>query len=334
MKRSNTLLLMLAAISFNGCVLFSSSMVSSGATGTDGLSGTLVDDQGVPVINALVIAYATDTASAVLAKIAVSTDSSADSAVDSTWTDGKGRFKFSHLKHGDYNLKGKVRKGDSTRVVCRNEVHFDGSLELGRDTVKAPGIILIRALSEGRLLQGVRCSVIDASIAAVSDDSGRCLLAEVPPGVFHIRMVKNGFSPAVSGEVRVHSDKITYADPVTLVRLPSKILNTCWDFHQSNDFSGLLVFHGDGKQITDTIYTLNDRNGDRFLSLGSGTDSSSHIYFAVHFIFPPGLAYPYDTTLTGYYRADLRGDSLVNGTTQSNHGDHATWYATRTDCPH
>ena len=315
------IVLPIAATLFAGCVFFYSNTDSNTATGSEGLSGTLVDDQGAPVANAVIKAFAvgaTDT----LMEVTTSLDSLWDSAQDSTYTNASGRFKFSRLKNGDYNLVGKIHKGDSTRVVSHRGVHHRGSTDVGRDTVKTPGIILISALWKSEPLRGVRCSVIGAAAAAVSDDSGRCLLANVAPGNFQIRMMREGFFPSVTGDVRVRSDKITYAGSVEMVPIPAG--KGCWKLTQSNGYLGLLKVSETGNQLDGTIDWQDLRDGHHFAAVISGIDSVTRIYFVQH---QPG-----DTALFGYYWGDVRGDSLLNGIGKSSKGDHCTWFAARTAC--
>ena len=309
------------AILFAGCVFFYSNTDSNTATGSEGLSGTLVDEQGAPVANAVIKAFAVD-ATDTLMEVTTSLDSLWDSAQDSTYTNASGRFKFSRLKNGDYNLVGKIHRGDSTRVVSHRGVHHRGSTDVGRDTVKAPGIILISALWKSDPLRGVRCSVIGAAAAAVSDDSGRCLLANVAPGNFQIRMMREGFFPSVTGDVRVRSDKITYAGSVEMVPIPAG--KGCWNLRQSNSFSGFLQFEQRGDKLTGMVDWTSLADGSHFPGVLAGIDSVTRIYFQQHA--------PDDSSVIGYYWADVRGDSLVNGITKSNHGAKATWFAARTPC--
>lgn len=317
------IVLPLAAILFAGCVLFYSNTdpTTEGTGGTDGLSGTLVDVQGIPVANAMVKAFVPDTTDTSLA-VTDATDSLSDGAVDSTTTNEAGHFRFSNLRKGDYHIVSKFRRGDSLLVVSNRDVHYQDSKDLGQDTIKPPGIILIRARWKENPLRGVRCSVIGAAAAAVSDDSGRCLLADVAPGTFHIRMLKEGYFPVITGEVRVRSDKITYADRVEMASIP--LVQDCWNVKQSNGYTGVLKLEKSGNLLAGTVEWISLSNGQHYPSVVAGIDSVTRIYFQAH---PPT-----DSTITGYYWADVRADSLVNGYTKTNQGDKATWFAGRTFC--
>ncbi len=260
-----------------------------------------------------------------LAKISASLDSSVDSSALDSWTDGNGRFQFSHLQNGDYNLEGILPRNGDTLVVAHRDVHFNGAVNLGQDTLQDPGLILIAAHWNGTPLQGVHCNLLGGSQAAVSDDSGRCLIAHVPPGLFQVRMTKEGFFSATSGSIRVQSDKFTDAGILNLAGLPEQVVG-CWNVRQSNGYYGTLFVNGQGgNQTTDSVAWFSTVTRQKVTpGAGPGTDSVSQIYFALSYA---------GSSIIGYYWGSVKGDSLVNGISRSSEGDAASWFATRVSCP-
>jgi len=322
MKHWKLILGLLAVVSFNGCM---SSSTDSAAE--SGLSGTLVDAQGTPVADALVKAYAADT-SDVLAKTAIlaSEDPSTDTiALDSTWTDAKGQYHFSNLKSGDYNLKGTLYQNGDTLLVSHVGVRYNSPVNVGTDTLKAPGLILIQADWNGTPISGVHCTVLGSTLAAVSDDSGRCLIVHVLPGVFQVQLTHNGYFPDTSGNIRVYSNQFTDAGILTMIPLPDSVKG-CWNLQQSNGYYGTLFVTGQGGSFTtDSVAWVSAVTGEKVgPGVGTGTDSSSSISFALSYT---------STSAIGYYSAEVKGDSLINGIARSSAGDGADWFATRITCP-
>jgi len=327
MKFWNILFCISAIAAINSCMSSEYSTDTNNAGG--GLSGTMVNAQGVPVADALVKAYPASTTGGVLAKVAVSSDSSIDTAVlDSTWTNAKGQYNFPNLKDGNYNLEGTLYQNGDTLVVSHRGVHFNGTTNLGSDTLKAPGLILIEAEWNGTPLPGVHCNIVGGSQAAVSDDSGRCLIANVPPGVFQVQLLNNGYLPDTSGNIWVYSEKFTDAGILTLTPLPP-VPDTamgCWHLWQSNGYTGtLFIYQQGGDKITDSMSWVSTVSKPTNPDTGSGTDSASSIYFS--------LTFSSVSPIIGYYTGTVKGDSLVNGISKSNEGDEASWSASRIACP-
>ena len=207
------LFLCLAVITvFSSCELYSSQ--TGGGTEAEGLTGTLVDPQGLPVTGALVQAFSGDTA---IKNVLAKTTQFANSAMDSDVTDTAGHFRLHHLKQGDYNLMGSIFRNGSTLNVCHQAIHFRGFTNLGRDTLRIPGAILIRAVSEGLPVKGVQCALLENSLFTISDSSGTCNITGVPQGIFHVQMQDNDFYPDTSTAINVLSGKTTDAGTLTLI---------------------------------------------------------------------------------------------------------------------
>ncbi len=144
-----------------------------------GISGTVVGKDGrTPVPGAL-----------------VSLTEEGDSAfgglglgADSTRTDGAGNFLFEHLKPGRFKVsaQGNTGKSAAKEVVLAEGQRLDGVLiEMATGTLVRGSV---SGLQAGKL-GGVRvfASSKEYSDNAVTDDTGRFLLRDVPPGVLRLQ---------------------------------------------------------------------------------------------------------------------------------------------------
>ncbi len=287
MKHWRTLLCLLAAVfAFNNCDLG-----TGGGTEAEGLSGQLVDPNGMPIADALVMVYGSDS-SGVLAKISSRADAGfTPSFLDSTLTDANGRYSFPGLKNGRYNLEGIFQNNGDTQTVLIPSILLEGGINLGTDTLRIPGSILIQAQSNGAPLGGVQCYVPGSSLIAISDDAGRCLITGVPPGIFQVRLQYPGLLTDTSENLQVRSGVTTNAGIIILVANPalappqtdglsatydsiSGVVTVSWSPVKVSDQAGYVVYRRQDisqtpaqistNLVTDTVFrdTLRRGNGD------------------------------------------------------------------------
>ena len=160
MERWNALpCLTLLVLACQGC------MMSGGGTEGEGLTGTFVNPQGQPVAGVTVKLYDADDENA------LSKATSTHEYSDSTVTDASGRYRFSSLGKGRYNLEGISGNGGNAEAIFIPSIKFEGALDLGTDTLHVPGGIRIHIRSNGTPQEGVLCYVPGTSLLAISDDA-------------------------------------------------------------------------------------------------------------------------------------------------------------------
>ncbi len=117
---------------FNAC-LFSS---RGAGDSNEVLSGTILDLQGNPVSEALVLVSSApmDTG---LAKTAIENVG----VFDSSRTDDVGHFQFSTLKMGRYNLECSFKKDSDTQTVSISGIQLDGKCDVGKVAPTSPKTI-------------------------------------------------------------------------------------------------------------------------------------------------------------------------------------------------
>lgn len=194
----------LAAV-FYGCDL---SDAPGGGTGVDGLAGLVVDGRGTPVAGARVRVYP---APAALAKGQVAPPPQADS----TFTGADGRYRFTKLPHGRYNLQIDARIRDTAYASFVPGFVHDRRRDLKADTLRPTGSLSVKARDGSGPAAGATCVIPGSGWRAVADSSGTCLFAELAPGSFRVTVI-SGALQAVSGSVQVESGALATAGTVQL----------------------------------------------------------------------------------------------------------------------
>ena len=173
-----------------------------------GLSGVLVDGAGVPDEGATVKAFPEGRNTV---------DGAAGIAADSVRTDAKGRYRIEALPEGTYNLIGEYGKRNLKVLIPR--IQYQGqkfSLDIGVDTLRAPGQIQGSVTLGGKPREGVFCSLPGTSYLSISDENGGFWIANVPAGRYAVRYVETGLAAAVDTGVGVHAGEITKLKPKEL----------------------------------------------------------------------------------------------------------------------
>jgi hypothetical protein len=184
----------LGAIALLGLLVLSGcdSHTLGGGTEGVGISGTLLLPDGSPAAGKKVLAFASDDVGDALARKV--TAAATPTPLDSTTTDARGRFHFSRLQPGTYNLAPPMQVGDSVLGWFRRGVAYAGeSLWLGRDTLRIAGSLGLQVLANNDVLTGATCFVPGSPYTATTDEQGTCVLMGLPPGTYSIAVTFVGY---------------------------------------------------------------------------------------------------------------------------------------------
>jgi hypothetical protein len=198
----------LAVIALAGCIGTETTNPNETETGNPvpGLSGHLVDASGAPVEGATVKAFPEDRSGV--------EGASAGGVLDSALTDAKGRYRFPALTAGSYNLIGEYGRRNLAVLIPR--IPYQGrkiSLDLGIDTLRAPGQIQGSVTLAGKPRDGVFCYLPGTSFLSISDDNGGFWIANVPAGRYSVKYAQTGLATAVDTAVVVSAGSITKLKP-------------------------------------------------------------------------------------------------------------------------
>jgi hypothetical protein len=159
-------------------LLLQACIVGGGGTGGEGLTGTLVDAKGAPVAGA---------------KVGVYSQAGGAVAVDSMLTDAEGKFRFSALAAGRYNVAASVRRHDTTLAAFVRGVDIAEKLDLGDRALSPSGNLEVAVRSgEGEPLSGAQCAVAASPYVDVSDSGGTCNLEGLAPGFYQVGIIGDG----------------------------------------------------------------------------------------------------------------------------------------------
>lgn len=245
-----------ALVALAGC-LFQGDRPETGGNGS-GVRGRFVDASGNPLPGVRVSALPAHDFR--LAKLSAAARGIADSAV----TDGSGRYALPGLASGEYNLVGEYGEGELAVLVP--EVKYlasEGLLELGQDTLLAPGSIRGRVLRGGSGQEGVLAYLPGTSYLAVSDSSGTFLVTGIPAGRYRVNYLVPGFQAKTDTGVEVRAgmtarlpDKVLAYDislPPPAPSMPRAVFDSLlgvvrleWDRVPVEDLLGYLVYRDTG----------------------------------------------------------------------------------------
>ena len=154
-------------------------------------------------------------------------------AKQTAYTDGKGRFSFSGMKPGQYNLVGKLGATDS--LFCfLDSLQVSGKTLAPADTLKLPGSVSGKIqLDTTDDPRTVTVQVVGTDYFGLVDSSGLFVLKNVPQGDYELRVittlpdyapavkqvtVQSGQSDTLGGVTSVHQDAYSGYCPVTVLR--------------------------------------------------------------------------------------------------------------------
>lgn len=188
----------LAALALFGCLFFSEDepVANRGTEVENQVYGALVDEGGHPVKGAKVKVKAAATG---LAKT-----SAADS--DSAITDKDGRYGFKGLDAGVYNVQGDYAAGALVVLHPGIEVADTAArVDVGVDTLRAPGAIRGRLTVEGQGRDGALCHIPGTALLGFTDDSGVFVIGAVPQGRYSVKCASQGFLSTLDTGIEVRA---------------------------------------------------------------------------------------------------------------------------------
>ncbi len=170
-------------------------------SGTETVGGILVDSTGTPVSEAAVHVRPVDPSSTILYH---------------GFTDDTGAYEIDSVKQGVYNLFGFT--SDTSLLVKRDSIVKQDqiSLNLGVDTMVAPGGLFGRVLLDSVSKAGVKIYVHGYSYVAHTNDSGYYKMENVYPGIYTLGYSYIGY--------REERDTGVVVLPATIDTLPTKHL--------------------------------------------------------------------------------------------------------------
>jgi hypothetical protein len=222
-----------------------------------GVYGVLVDEGGKPVVGATIKAKP---AAAGIGKFSAGERAAADS--DSVATDAKGKYAFPELDAGKYDLFGSAQSRGLVVLIPEVVVKRAGlKQDLGVDTLRAPGRIQGRMISGTQGVGGVLCYIPGTSFLAVSDDSGKFVISNVPQGIYQVGYSLSGFQipkdtgiVVLSGRTRVLAPKKVEYDPALAPPAPKGLkavvdtatgaIRLTWQPVPVSDIAGYIIYRG------------------------------------------------------------------------------------------
>jgi len=197
-----------------------SQLVNTGGSEVVGKLVT-VSNKPNPVNNATVFAYAIpgDTSQKVPADDTI--------PVATAVSDEKGEYSFKDLDIGYYNFFGIAVEGGDTLRSFHAKVHIDSfappkqptyHMDVGTDTMHAPGKIKGRVLLEQGDNTPITCYIPGSSFISISDDTGAFTISSVPPGVYKLyyKDMTLRYEPAIDSGIVVKPDSVTVLAPKVL----------------------------------------------------------------------------------------------------------------------
>lgn len=179
--------------------------------------GILVDVGGRPVAGATVKA---EPAASGIAKRGAPI--AAAVTVDSAMTNAQGRYSLKALPPGKFDLFGKSPQGDMVVLIPSVDYSKDiKALNVGTDTLRAPGSIRGRVLAGGKGKSAVLCFVPGASYVAVTDDSGLFAMTLLPQGRYAVSYSAAGYAVESDTGVTVRAGQATELAPHQLAYDPA-----------------------------------------------------------------------------------------------------------------
>jgi hypothetical protein len=185
-------------------------------------------------------------------------------ALDSALTDAQGRYAFAGLSPGEYNLVANRDQGALVAFIPRViVVETRPKLDIGTDTLRAPGSILGRITQGGAGKEGVLAYLPGTGYLAFSDSNGDFRVGGVPQGTYSVEYLIASLAADPDTAVSVLAGRATVLPPKELgydtalpppapyrvravLDTPSSIVRVDWGPVRVADLLGYLVYRDTG----------------------------------------------------------------------------------------
>ena len=160
------------------------------------LSGRLVNSSGSPSSGFWVRVYPPDSLAGFAKRAAGFIP---PSKADSVMTDAEGRFYFTNLEKGTYNLSANGPQGNALLAIFLRDLVITGNTYRGTDTVRITGSILLQVQMAGdQAAVGALCQISGTPWKAYANSQGVCVMTGLPPGNFEVIVTHPEYPEAAS----------------------------------------------------------------------------------------------------------------------------------------
>lgn len=288
-------------------------VATQGGSGTETVGGILVDTLGNPVNNAIVQATSVDT-------------NNPQTSGDVTNKDGE--YVLENIKAGIYNIEGRTL--DTSLIIFMDSIIYaDDSqpLDLGIDTMHAPGSISGSVFLDSIANPGVLIYIPGTSYSAYSDDSGKFVISHVPEGIYSVYYYYPGYIVGKDSLVNVYSGSDTTLDTKYLQPDPNDDPPAPRHISATYDTAtGVVTLTWEKVKVSDLygyyVYRKEDSDTD-FIKIATAFDT---IY---HDTIDTIINNPNDSTIQCRLQYQVKSvDTLTNTSSFSPRADITAWSPT------
>ncbi len=176
---------------------------------TDNIAGS-TDETEIEISGILIEGKNNSPAEAALARLFSANDTTPEAALDSTYTDKSGAYSFDSLTPGNYSITAEYIADADTFYGAHLNIDADSSVDLGTDTLKAPGSISGKVSVQNQASKsGIFCYIPGTSYLAITDTGGSFTISNVPPGTYDLAYWHQKYNDTTISGVTVSSGEDT-----------------------------------------------------------------------------------------------------------------------------
>jgi alpha-tubulin suppressor-like RCC1 family protein len=177
--------------------------------------------------------------------------------IDSTFTNSSGKFKFDSIPKGLYTITAEYTISSDTLYYAIQNLTLDSIIDIGTDTLKAPGRISGTVSVEGQASKsGIFCYIPGTSYLAITDTGGNYTIFSVPPGVYSFGYMHYKYKDTTISGVPVYSDVVTNL-PHMQMKIEADSLNKSIYGVFEEDYEGIreleVLVRGDGIPVNNPL---------------------------------------------------------------------------------
>lgn len=157
------------------------------------------------------------------------------SPVDSTLTDKNGAYTFDSLKANTYTITAEYITLTDTLTGIHQNILVDTSLNIGADTLRAPGAIKGSVSVDGQASKSnIFCFIPGTSYLAITDTGGNFIIYHVPPGTFDFSYWHQKYNDSTISGIVVVSNQVTTVPDMKLYPVNDLQTKTIYGVFNSN----------------------------------------------------------------------------------------------------